>query len=87
MIGIFPVILDEDGNEVPDGKAGNICITNPWPGIMQTVWGQPERFLSVYYAKYNKDPDSQGLAGLAVLRRGRRGPRPRRVLPDPRPGR
>jgi acetyl-CoA synthetase len=59
VIGIFPVILDEDGQEVPDGKAGNICITNPWPGIMQTVWGQPERFISVYYAKYNKDPDSK----------------------------
>jgi acetyl-CoA synthetase len=59
VIGIYPVILDEDGQEVPDGKAGNICITNPWPGIMQTVWGQPERFISVYYAKYNKDPDSK----------------------------
>jgi acetyl-CoA synthetase len=59
VIGIFPVILDEDGREVPDGKAGNICITNPWPGIMQTVWGQPERFISVYYAKYNKDPESK----------------------------
>jgi acetyl-CoA synthetase len=59
VIGIFPVILDENGQEVPDGKAGNICITNPWPGIMQTVWGQPERFISVYYAKYNKDPDSK----------------------------
>jgi acetyl-CoA synthetase len=59
VLGIYPVILDEDGNEVPDGKAGNICITNPWPGIMQTVWGQPERFISVYYAKYNKDPDSK----------------------------
>jgi acetyl-CoA synthetase len=59
VLGIFPVILDEDGHEVPDGKAGNICITNPWPGIMQTVWGQPERFISVYYAKYNKDPGSK----------------------------
>ena len=58
-LGIFPVILDENAEEVPDGKAGNICITNPWPGIMQTVWGQPERFISVYYAKYNKDPDSK----------------------------
>jgi acetyl-CoA synthetase len=53
------VILDEEGNEVPDGRAGNICITNPWPGIMQTVWGQPERFISVYYQKYNKDPESK----------------------------
>ena len=59
VIGIFPVILDEEGNEVPDGRAGNICITNPWPGIMQTVWGQPDRFIEVYYAKYNKDPNSK----------------------------
>ncbi|HTZ92830.1 MAG TPA: acetate--CoA ligase [Streptosporangiaceae bacterium] len=60
-LGIFPIIYDEDGNEVPkgSGKAGNICIRNPWPGIMQTVWGQPERFLDVYYRKYNRDPDSK----------------------------
>jgi acetyl-CoA synthetase len=44
---------------VPDGRAGNICIRNPWPGIMQTIWGQPERFVDVYYAKYNKNPDSK----------------------------
>jgi len=61
VLGIFPVIYDEDRNEVPkgSGKAGNICIRNPWPGIMQTVWGQPERFLDVYYRKYNTDPDSK----------------------------
>src|SRR5262245_4532033 len=59
VIGIYPAIYDEDGNEVPDGRAGNICIRNPWPGIMQTIWGQPERFISVYYAKYNRDPDSK----------------------------
>jgi acetyl-CoA synthetase len=60
-LGIFPVIYDEDRNEMPrgSGKAGNICIRNPWPGIMQTVWGQPERFLDVYYRKYNTDPDSK----------------------------
>src|ERR1019366_4055828 len=44
---------------VPDGRAGNICIRNPWPGIFQTVWGQPERFVDTYYAKYNKDPGSK----------------------------
>jgi acetyl-CoA synthetase len=59
VIGIYPAIYDEDGVEVPDGRAGNICIRNPWPGIMQTIWGQPERFLSVYYEKYNKNPDSK----------------------------
>jgi acetyl-CoA synthetase len=58
-LGIFAAIYDEEGKEVPDGRAGNICIRNPWPGIMQTIWGQPERFLSVYYEKYNKNPDSK----------------------------
>jgi acetyl-CoA synthetase len=59
-LGILPVILDEDANEVPagSGKAGNIVIRNPWPGVFQTIWGQPERFVSTYYAKYNKDPKS-----------------------------
>jgi acetyl-CoA synthetase len=60
-LGNFGVIYDEDRNEVPagSGKAGNICIRNPWPGIMQTIWGQPERFVDVYYRKYNADPDSK----------------------------
>ncbi len=60
VLGIYPVIYDEDGNEVPQGsgKAGNICIRNPWPGIFQTIWGQPDRFVQTYYAKYNKNPDS-----------------------------
>jgi acetyl-CoA synthetase len=59
--GIHPVIYDETGQEVPrgSGKAGNICIRNPWPGIMQTIWGEPERYVNTYYAKYNKDRNSK----------------------------
>src|SRR2546426_8572035 len=39
--GIHPIIYDETGAEIPkgSGKAGNICIRNPWPGLMQTLWG------------------------------------------------
>src|SRR5664279_5707232 len=60
VLGVYPVIYDEDGNEVlaGSGTAGNICIRNPWPGIFQTIWGQPERFVETYYAKYNTNPDS-----------------------------
>ncbi len=59
--GIHPVILDEDGNEVPagSGEGGSICIRNPWPGIMQTIWKDPERFVRTYYGKYNKNPQSK----------------------------
>jgi len=59
--GIHPVIYDDDGNEIPQGsgRAGNICIRNPWPGIFQTVWGDPDRFVSQYYARYCKDRNSK----------------------------
>ena len=59
-LGIFPVILDDDGNKVEpgSGRAGNICISNPWPGFMQTVWGDPDRFVATYFEKYRKDPNS-----------------------------
>jgi acetyl-CoA synthetase len=60
VLGVFPVIYDEEGNvvEAGSGRAGNICIRNPWPGILQTIWGQPERFVQTYYAKYCKNKDS-----------------------------
>jgi acetyl-CoA synthetase len=56
-LGVYPVIYDEEGKVVEPGTgtAGNICIRNPWPGIMQTVWGQPDRFVDTYYAKYSRD--------------------------------
>jgi acetyl-CoA synthetase len=60
VLGIYPVIYDEDGNvvEAGSGRAGNICIRNPWPGIFQTIWGQPERFVEIYYEKYCRDKAS-----------------------------
>jgi acetyl-CoA synthetase len=59
--GMYPVILDENGDEVPagSGRAGNICIRNPWPGIFQTIWGDPERYVATYYRKYCKNPNSK----------------------------
>jgi acetyl-CoA synthetase len=59
--GIYPVIFDEEGNELArgTGTAGNICIRNPWPGRMLTIWGDDERFVRQYYARYCKDPKSK----------------------------
>ena len=61
VLGIFPTIWDENREEVKagSGRAGNICIRNPWPGIMQTIWGDPDRFVTQYYKKYNKDAHSK----------------------------
>ena len=61
MPGIHPVIFDENEKEVKagSGKAGNICIRNPWPGAFQTIWGDRERYVSTYYAKYCKNKESK----------------------------
>src|SRR6266566_1836450 len=50
--GIHPVIYDETGAEIAkgSGKAGNICVRNPWPGIMQTIWGDRDRYVKTYFA-------------------------------------
>ncbi|HEX4115966.1 MAG TPA: acetate--CoA ligase [Solirubrobacteraceae bacterium] len=59
-LGIYGVIYDENGELIPQGsgRAGNICIRNPWPGRMLTVWRQDDRFTDTYYAKYNRDRTS-----------------------------
>lgn len=59
--GIHASVLDEDGQNMPagSGKAGNIIIRNPWPGLFQTIWGDRERYVKTYFAKYNKNPKSK----------------------------
>jgi len=59
--GIHPIIYDDEAKEIPlgAGKAGNICIQNPWPGGFQTIWGDRDRFVDTYYARYCKDPESK----------------------------
>ena len=61
VLGIYPAIYDEDGNvlESGSGRAGNVCIRNPWPGSFQTIWGSPERFIQTYYEKYCANKESK----------------------------
>ena len=58
--GIHPIVYDDEGAvvEAGAGKAGNICIQNPWPGMFQTIWGDRDRFVDTYFARYCKDPKS-----------------------------
>ncbi len=61
MPGIHPAILDDEGKPLPQGcgKAGNIVIQNPWPGQFQTIWGDRDRFVANYFARYCKNPNSK----------------------------
>lgn len=47
-------VLDEDGNELPPGKRGYLVVTTPWPGMLMTLYNDPERFVEVYFGKYKE---------------------------------
>jgi acetyl-CoA synthetase len=57
--GVEPALLNDDGNEIEpaSGQAGNLVIQRPWPGMLQTVYGDDERFISEYWEDFS-DTDS-----------------------------
>ena len=49
--GISAAILDEAGNVVPEG-GGYLVIQRPWPAMLRTIYGDPERFKEQYWSRY-----------------------------------
>ncbi|MDQ6628612.1 MAG: acetate--CoA ligase [Pseudomonadota bacterium] len=47
--GIDAAIVDEQGHDVPNGKGGILVIKTPWPGMIRTIYGDPERYKKSYY--------------------------------------
>ena len=47
--GIDAAIVDETGSDVENGKGGILVIKKPWPSMIRTIWGDPERFKKSYY--------------------------------------
>jgi acetyl-CoA synthetase len=47
--GIMAAIVDETGQDVENGKGGILVIKRPWPGMIRTIWGDPERYKKSYY--------------------------------------
>ncbi|TWU16024.1 acetate--CoA ligase [Allorhodopirellula heiligendammensis] len=48
--GVIPNIVDELGNEVDSEHGGKLCISEPWPGMLRGIWGDPERFVEQYFS-------------------------------------
>ncbi|MFO7835141.1 MAG: acetate--CoA ligase [Candidatus Thorarchaeota archaeon] len=55
--GIDPIIVDETGQPVGPNEGGYLCIKQPWPGLMRTVYGNHQRFIDTYWSQYT-DPDN-----------------------------
>ena len=47
--GIDAAIVDETGEEVERGKGGFLVVRRPWPSMIRTIWGDPERFKKTYF--------------------------------------
>ncbi len=47
--GIMADVVDETGHPVGKGKGGILVIKRPWPGMIRTIWGDPERYKKSYY--------------------------------------
>jgi acetyl-CoA synthetase len=47
--GVAAAIVDETGHDVPNGQGGILVIKKPWPSMIRTIWGDPERFKKSYY--------------------------------------
>ena len=64
--GIMAAIVDETGHDVPNGHGGMLVIKRPWPSMIRTIWGDPERYVKSYF------PDELGgrlyLAGDGSVR-------------------
>ncbi len=47
--GIQAAIVDEVGGDVPNGQGGILVVKRPWPSMIRTIWGDPDRFKKAYY--------------------------------------
>ena len=68
--GITTAIVDEMGNDVPNGSGGILVVKKPWPSMIRTIWGDPERFKKSYFPEELK---GYYLAGDGAVRSEDRG--------------
>jgi len=68
--GITAAIVDEQGNDMPNGQGGILVVKKPWPSMIRTIWGDPERFKKSYFPEELK---GYYLAGDGAVRSEDRG--------------
>jgi len=68
--GIMAAIVDEAGNDMPNGSGGILVVKRPWPSMIRTIWNDPERFKKSYFPEELK---GYYLAGDGAVRSADRG--------------
>ena len=57
--GMGADIVDDDGVSVPNGSGGYLVLTEPWPGMLRTIYKDPERFKDVYWSRFSKPSENK----------------------------
>ncbi len=65
--GIAAAIVDETANDVPNGSGGILVVKKPWPSMIRTIWGDPERFKKSYFPDELKGYYLAGDGALTTL--------------------
>jgi acetyl-CoA synthetase len=52
FFGVLPAIVDASGKFIDGAASGNLVITDAWPGMMRTVYGDHQRFIDTYFKTY-----------------------------------
>jgi acetyl-CoA synthetase len=50
--GISAKIVDDAGNDVPHGGGGYLVLDQPWPSMLRTIWGDPDRYVETYWSRF-----------------------------------
>jgi acetyl-CoA synthetase len=50
--GISATVVDDDAIEVPNGAGGYLVLTEPWPAMLRTIWGDDQRYLDTYWSRF-----------------------------------
>ncbi|MFG2529208.1 acetate--CoA ligase [Streptomyces sp. NPDC048516] len=50
--GIAATVVDDEAREVPDGAGGYLVLTEPWPSMLRTIWGDDQRYLETYWSRF-----------------------------------
>lgn len=50
--GISIAVVDEEGRPVGNGGGGYLVLTEPWPGMLRGIWGDPERYKETYWSRF-----------------------------------
>ncbi|HEU4542103.1 MAG TPA: acetate--CoA ligase [Jiangellaceae bacterium] len=50
--GVSADVVDDTGESVPKGGGGYLVLTEPWPAMLRTIWGDPERYKDTYWSRF-----------------------------------